>query len=162
MRRTWVLLFATVVLGIPVLAQSTSPLQGAWRIVEVTTAGQSVSTNTSPQPGLYIFTAKHYSFVRVQADRPRPELPQDLKAASADDLIAVWGTAFQANSGTYEVAGGTLTTRPMVAKDPAGMRPGSSNTISYKLDRNTLWLTFSGGRPGHGSVPLTIKLTRVE
>ena len=161
MQRT--LMFVCVLLSISFSAQSAdASLQGVWRIVEVTTMGQNVTTNTAPQPGLYIFTAHHYSLVRVQADKPRPELPQDQTTAAAADLLAVLGSAFQANSGMYEAAGGILTTRPIVAKDPVGMRSGSINTISYKIDASTLWLTFRGGQPGHGRVPLKLKRTRVE
>jgi hypothetical protein len=42
-------------------AQSRPPLQGAWQVVEVTTTGPDGATNTSPQPGLYLFTARQQS-----------------------------------------------------------------------------------------------------
>src|SRR4249920_3684652 len=71
-------------------------------------------TNKSPQPGLYIFTAKHFSFVRVTATKARPDLgPEDYEKATAAQLLALWGpSAFAAFFGTYELAGGKLTTRP--------------------------------------------------
>src|SRR4030095_14440472 len=57
--------------GAPLFTQSGAasqpPLQGVWRVTEVTTTGKDAATNKSPQPGLYIFTAKHYSLVRVTA-----------------------------------------------------------------------------------------------
>src|SRR5690348_4533224 len=48
-----------------------NPLVGAWKITEVTPAnGQKIS---NPQPGLYIFTATHYSMMAVTGTKPRPK-----------------------------------------------------------------------------------------
>jgi hypothetical protein len=55
-------------------SSSRGPLEGVWRVAEVTTTGAKASTNKQPQPGLVIFTAKHYSIIRVTADKPRPAL----------------------------------------------------------------------------------------
>ena len=53
-------------------AQAPSGLQGAWQVVEVTTTGPAGSTNSNPQPGLYLFTARHYSIISVLSQEPRP------------------------------------------------------------------------------------------
>src|SRR5215813_2398588 len=42
-------------------AASQPTLQGVWRVTEITTTGPNASKNGSPQPSLYIYTAKHYS-----------------------------------------------------------------------------------------------------
>ena len=58
-------------------AASQSTLQGVWRVTEVTTTGPNASTNKSPQPSQYIFTAKYFSLIRVNGTTARPDLPED-------------------------------------------------------------------------------------
>ena len=44
--------------------------------------------------------------------------------------------------GTNEVTkGNVITMRPVAAKNPAVMGPGSFITYSYKLDGDTMWVT---------------------
>jgi hypothetical protein len=153
--------------GAPLLSQSRAAsqetIQGVWRVTEVTTTGPNASTNKSPQPSLYIFTPKHYSLMRVNGTTARPDLPQDQMAkATAAQLLAVYGTALSAQSGTYELAGGKLTTRPVVAKNTFGMAPGASFTASYKLDGKTLTITSERNPAGPIENPTTWKLTRIE
>lgn len=96
----------------PLVAQpAAGSLKGAWRVVAVT--GADGKTDSAPQPGLYIFTDRHYSIQRVTA--PRVALPA--QNATDKELAAAFGP-YTANSGTYELKGATLTTRPMVAKNP--------------------------------------------
>lgn len=140
---------------------SRSTVQGVWRVAEVVTTGPGASTNSKPQPGLYIFTARHYSIVRVTADKPRPNQPQDVTKASANELVAAWDP-FTGQAGTYELAGGNLTVRPSVAKNPTVMASGSFTTYSYKLDADTLTLINRTTNAGPVANPTTIKLTRVE
>jgi hypothetical protein len=155
--------------GDPLLSQSRAAseptIQGVWRVTEVTTTGKDASTNKSPQPGLYIFTGRHYSLVRVTASTARPDLgPEDYPKATAAQLLALWGpSAFAAFSGTYELAGGKLTTRPVVARSPRPMAPGAFSTSSYKLDGKTLTITQERGFDGKPVAnPTTLKLTRIE
>jgi hypothetical protein len=155
--------------GAPLLSQSGAAsqptLQGVWRITEVTTTGKDASTNKSPQPSLYIFTAKHYSIARVNGTAPRPNLTAaDYPKATAAQLLAVWGpSGFAAQSGTYEVAGGKLTTRAIVARGTGPMAPGAFATSSYKLDGKTLTITQERGFDGKPvENPTTWKLTRIE
>ena len=65
--------------GAPLLAQSgaasQSTIQGVWRVTEVTTTGPNASTNKSPQPSQYIFTAKYFSLIRINGTKTRPDLP---------------------------------------------------------------------------------------
>ena len=146
-------------------AASQPTLQGVWRVTEITTTGPNASKNSSPQPSLYIYTAKHYSLMRINGTTPRPDLPTDQVAtATAAQLLALWGpSAFAAFSGTYELAGGKLTTRPLVARSPRPMAPGAFSTSSYKLDGNTLTITQERGFDGKPvENPTTLKLTRIE
>lgn len=144
-------------------SKPSSTVQGVWRVVEATITGPNARTDSKPQPSLFIFTAKHYSMVRVGAVGPRPNLPADLTKATVAELTAVWGNpAFAANSGTYEVSGSTLTTRPVVAKNPGVMAAGAYTTYSFKLDGNTLSLTDTRNANGPAPNPTTLKLSRVE
>ena len=138
-----------------------TPLQGVWRVAEVTTTGPNASTTRNPQPGLYIFTGKHYSIVTVTSPTPRPDLPQDTGKATAAQLNAVWGP-LTANSGTYEVTGSTITTRPIAAKNPAVMATGNFSTSSFKVEGNTLTLTTTVVNKNPAANPTTMKLMRIE
>ena len=150
--------------SIDVAAQSKrGSLQGVWQAVEVTVTGPGAGTITipEPRPNLIIVTAKYYSRVEVHSDGPRPMLANVAKA-SADELRAVWDP-FVGEAGTYEVTdGNVLTMRPLVAKNPAAMAPGAFITYSYKLDGDTLWVTFQKNQNGPIVNPVTVKAVRVE
>jgi len=154
--------------GAPLYAQSgaasQSSIQGVWQITQVTTTGPNASTNSSPQPSQYIFTPKHYSIVRVNGTKARPDLTRDQEqSASAAQLLAVYGfDALSAQSGTYEVADGKLTMRALVARNNGAMAPGTSFTSSYKLDGKTLTITSERNPDGPVANPTTWKLTRIE
>jgi hypothetical protein len=150
--------------SIDVAAQSKrGSLQGVWQTVEVTVTGPGARTIAipEPRPNLVIITAKYYSRVEDHSEGPRPILA-DVAKASADELRAVWDP-FIGEAGTYEVtAGNVMTMRPLVAKNPAAMAPGSFSTYSYKLDGDTLWVTFQKNQNGPIVNPVTVKAVRVE
>jgi len=154
--------------GAPLLSQSKAAsqetIQGVWRITEVTTTGKDAATNKNPQPGLYIFTARHYSIARVNGTTARATLPAaDYPKATAAQLLAAWGpSGFAAQSGTYELAGGKLTTRAIVSRGTGPMAPGAFSTSSYKLDGKTLTITPERNQNGPTENPTTSKLTRIE
>jgi hypothetical protein len=144
-------------------AQSTrTSIQGVWRIVDATTTGPGARTIAfGERPNLTIITARHYSRVEVQADKPRPILA-DVAKASADELRAVWGP-FVSEAGTYELTSGSLITmRPIASKNPAVMGPGVFITYSYKLEGDSLSLTQERNQNGPFANPFTLRLTRVE
>ena len=146
-----------------VAAQSKrSPLEGVWQTVEVTLSGPGARTITirEPKPNLLIATARHYSRVEDQGEKPRPMLP-DAGKATADELRAVWGP-FVGEAGTYEVAGNVITMRPIAAKNPAAMVPGAFITYSFKLDGDTIWVTQQRNQNGAFANPATIKAVRIE
>jgi hypothetical protein len=150
--------------SIDVAAQSKrGSLQGVWQTVEVTVTGPGARTIAipEPRPNLIIITAKYYSRVEDHSEGPRPILA-DVAKASADELRAAWDP-FIGEAGTYEVtAGNVMTMRPLVAKNPAAMAPGSFITYSYKLDGDTLWVTFQKNQNGPIVNPVTVKAVRVE
>jgi Lipocalin-like domain len=149
--------------GVSVVGQSKPSIQGVWKVTEVTTTGPNAVTNKSPQPGLYIFTAKHYSIVRDTARTPRPAIKDPLKV-TPDEALATFNS-FQAQAGTYEVTSTTLKATPVVAKNPppAGQRYGATITWTMQLSGDTLTLkqvmAISGKPPAN---PAMIRLTRVE
>lgn len=158
-----VLVGAALLTGVDVAAQSKTSLQGVWQTVEVKITGPGARTITipEPRPNLAIITAKHYSRVEVQAEGPRP-IPADVTTASADELRAVWGP-FVGEAGTYELTGANeITMRPIAAKNPAAMVPGSFIAYSFRMEGNTLYVTQLRNQQGPFTNPATFKLMRVE
>jgi hypothetical protein len=156
-------------LGVAVLAsQGTAAqptresIQGVWRIAEATVTGPGARTiSFAERPNLTIITARHYSRVEVQADKPRPILA-DVAKASADELRAAWGP-FVSEAGTYEVTPGAfITMRPIASKNPAVMGSGVFITYAYKLEGDTLSLTQQRNQNGPFANPFTLRFTRVE
>jgi hypothetical protein len=145
-------------------AQTAPSLQGVWRVTEVVVTGANATTDKSPQPGLYIFTKEHYSIMEVQGPGARGQFgpakdPAKLTDAEKIARYEVWDK-FTANSGTYQVSGTTLTTRPLVAKNPSVMT-GPSMTREFRIQGNTLTLVLKS-RPGEPVSESRTTLTRVE
>ena len=153
-----------LVVGASMMAysQESSSIEGAWRITETISTGENASSNKTPQPGLFLFTKKHYSVVSVGGTAPRPDLgaPADpAKLTDAEKLARyeVWD-AFSANAGTYSVSGNTVTLSAMVAKNPAVMaRPGTPR--EFKIEGNTMTLTQ---KSADGKRETRTVLTRAE
>jgi hypothetical protein len=143
---------------------SSTPVQGVWRVQERTVTGANPSKTTTPQPGIYIFTARHYSLVAIPGASPRPKVDatptgQGANVTDAQKLaIFPQWLQFQANSGTYEVKGTTLTTKPIVAKNETVMA-GPGATYQFKVDGNMLWLT---NKTPDGKSTTELKLARLE
>jgi Lipocalin-like domain len=163
--RTVVLAVLTVALSATSFAQTKSPIEGVWRVAEVQiTGGTNPGTNTSPQPGLCIFTRGHYSLMTITSDKPRTVVPGGPGQPATTDAqkIALYDhwAPFTANAGTYSVKGSTLMTKPLVAKNE-GVMQGQGQTREFKVEGNTLWLIQP---PAAGQTGGTIrtKLTRVE
>ena len=135
-------------------------IEGVWVFTEITTTGPNGSTKQVSQPSMYIFTKKHYSIIRVTADAPRPEI--DAATATAEDLRKVFVQDFVANAGTYELKGGKLTIRPMVAKGPGFMKPEVFATSSVKVEGGTMTMVSESTNTGPTQNPTTTKLRRVE
>jgi hypothetical protein len=157
---------ALFAMGAPVLAraQAAPSLQGAWRVTEVVVTGANAATNKSPQPGLYVFTRQHYSIMTVNGTAPRKDFgtPRDPAKLTDAEKIAryeVWD-AFTANSGTYQVSGSTLTTRPLVAKNP-GVMAGPAAAREFRIEGNTLTL-IQKSAVGQPVSETRTRLTRVE
>jgi len=171
MKRTVTAMFVAIALATTVMAQGEArgPLEGVWKVTEEVVTGADASSTTSPQPSLFIFTRTHYSMLRVASSQPRALFKA--MDPTSEEKIATFDT-FIANSGTYDVAGTTLTVRPIVAKNPNFMA-GGSDKYQFRVDGNTLWLTSKSTdlniRVGDRVVPVSgavnetrRKLIRVE
>jgi hypothetical protein len=134
--------------------------QGVWRTVEVVVATPTPQ-RFRPEATLAIFHGRHYSRVEVHAERPRSAL-KDVRAASADELRAVWGP-FVGEAGTFELSGNNVVTmQAMVAKNPAAMTNGATSVFTYQRNGDTLILTQVRSPSGQSAIPVTITLVRVE
>ena len=145
-------LFASFAVATAVQAQphAGNPLVGAWRISEIAETGKPPLTN--PQPGLYIFTPKHYSFIRINGNKPLPDYPSNDKASDADK-ITVFNTIYM-QSGSYTLKDNVLAVKVLVAKSAFAMAaPG--NQFDVALNGDTLTLTQKPNGPA-------LKMVRVE
>src|SRR5215472_1285872 len=118
MLRTLKVLVVVTMLAMTLAAQSGSsrgPLEGTWKVTEIVVTGANSATTPNPQPGLFIFTRTHYSFMRVAANEPRPLFKAE--AATNDEKLKAYDS-FAGTTGTYDVSGTTLTIRPIVARSP--------------------------------------------
>src|SRR5438132_12717107 len=108
-----------------VSAQSSTKktIEGVWKVTEIVVSGENASNVLNPQPGLIIFTQKHYSVMWVPGNQPRTLFKEE--NPTNEEKIAAYDS-FVANSGTYEVAEGILTLHPMVARSPNFMSGGVS------------------------------------
>ena len=158
----------------PAVGQPAPSIQGVWRNVErvipaATAPGDRsdpfghvpVGTQTTVQPGLLIFTKNHYSRTTDTAVEPRPKLDYAAANPTAEELQARWGP-FQANAGTYELSGDTLTLHPFVAKEPREQGGDSFARLAVKLEGNTLSLTPIANSRGRIAAGVTSKYVRVE
>jgi hypothetical protein len=141
---------------------NSSSIRGAWQAIQVTMTGPNPRTISipEPRPNLTLITGKHYSHIQVESEGPRPAIA-DLAKASADELRATWGP-FSGDAGTYEIASNTITTHPIVSKNPAAMAKGAFTVYAIKQQGDTLWMTEQRTHRGAVANPWTIKMVRVE
>jgi hypothetical protein len=119
----------------PALSQS---IRGVWRPAEIIITNDSGTSRhtTDVQPGLAIYTARHYSMTAVQGFAPRP-LPS--AQPTDEELVRLW-RSFVANAGTYSLKDSTLSITPTVAKNPAIMS-GATRTIRVHVVADSMWTT---------------------
>ena len=170
-RITIILILALVA---PLASQSEPSIQGVWRVVARTIPASTNSgdrkdpfghvpegTQNAVQPGLLIFTQKHYSRTTDTAVEPRPTSTEAVPGKpTVEELQARWGP-FQANAGTYELSGNILTLRLMVSKNPNDQR-GNFARLTVKMDGDRLWLTPMENATGRIAAGVTSEYVRVE
>ena len=131
------------------VAAATNPLvgqtiDGVWKPVEVVAdSGASRGRHTTDvQPGLLVFTRRHYSMMFVQGFAPRA-IPS---ASATDEQVGLLFIPFTANAGTYQRTDSTITFTPTVAKHPAVMA-GGPFTVQLRVKGDTLWARGLPGTP---------------
>jgi hypothetical protein len=131
--------------------QMKNPLVGAWKVTEIANANSPPLTN--PQPGLYVFTEKHYSAVRLNGTKPLPSYPSNDVATDADK-VASFDTLY-VNSGGYAISGNMLILSPVVAKSAFAMAPGRTLQYEFTVKGDTLTFVQKPNGPG-------LKFVRLE
>ena len=142
---------------------SASPLEGAWRRVEMSIRGGSTTspargaaragTYARTQPSLLIFTKGYYSLMEVRGNEPRDRLsgsPSNAELASAYQSV-------RANSGRYELDGSTLRWHIVVDQDPNRM--GNAFTSQFRVEGDSLGITSENQ---DGTITTTRRYVRVR
>ena len=156
-------------------SQSPHPIRGVWRNIERVIPGATnpgdrrdpfahvpAGTQRDVQPGLLIFTEKHYSRTTDIAVQPRPTADYaNPGKPTLEELQARWGP-FAANAGTYELSGDTLTLRALVSKEPRDQTSGGFARLRVQMDGNTLSLTPFERSDGPIRAGVMSKYVRVE
>lgn len=135
-------LFAVFAIGwTPTAAQDHSDLLGRWIVVSWTNPEGEVDSD--PGRGLFIFTETNYSMLYVTGGEPRAQWSDEPTDA---ELLAALGSMV-GNSGRYSVDGDQLTYEAYVALNPNYMAgfPDNDVTVTYKLEGETLSLTWTSG-----------------
>ena len=160
MKRTTIAFVLLVSITVLLNAQGAkSPVEGVWKVAEITVTGANALTNSKPLPGFYIFTKGYYSIVTENGTKARPSTVGN-QSPDKDRLAAY--AALTAQSGTYQIKGSTLTTRPLVAKNPDVMAPTAQPGVrDFKIEGNTLWFTQKSA-PGQPASETRTKLVRAE
>lgn len=98
-----------------------SRLEGAWRLVEtaVRATGQAWETRPAPQGGLFVFSARHYSYFYLRGADPRPRFT-DANRPSEEERAATYDT-FIAGAGSYTFDGRTAALKTDFRKNPNEM-----------------------------------------
>lgn len=132
-----------------------NPFVGAWIITRAAVtdpAGTTVDEN--PEPGLYIFTERHFSNMLI----PGAERVPFREEGTAAERLAAYDN-FIADAGTYEYTDTTLTVRNIIAKVPNVMPPYASGPVTYqwRLDGEALVLSLRGAwAPVEGQITYTL------
>jgi len=143
------------------LAQANS-IEGVWKLTSIVRTGTQPLSLTSPQPGYTIYSHGYYATVTdnstsARAASPPPKDPANPSDADKLARFAEWGP-MQAQAGTYEVKGSTLTRKPEVAKNVSAMATPNVQQITVK--GNTL-VMVSQAPPGQTGTQ-TVTMTRVK
>ena len=130
-----------VMLGMQPL--QSNPIRGAWRIVRTSlAAGEQPKFQDYTQPGLILFTARHYSLMYVEGNEPRKKFVNPMQPTDAEKLEAF--ESFVGHSGTYSLQDSIVAMNVDVAKVPNLMEPPFRSTFArfvYRTKGDTLLLT---------------------
>ena len=124
-------------------------LEGAWAVSEVVVSSADTSFSiTAPRPGLFVFARNHFSAVIIVGKGP-------LEPFSEDPTDAERLTAFRnlrATAARYELGDSIMTITTFVDAIPSDI--GDTFTAGYRLDDQTLVLTFADDQGGTTTITL--------
>ena len=116
-------------------------LRGVWRVTEVSSRAPGAAwVSVTPNVSLYIFTERHYSYMFATGVGPRRPFSGDPNKPTDADKVAAYDS-FVAASGTYSLAGHTLTLNAILHKNPNEMA-GEPLTYTVDIEPNTLRMTI--------------------
>jgi hypothetical protein len=119
-------------------APEVGPLEGAWRLVSRRTiAADGETTESTIQSSVTLFVSGHYSVAFSSGDEPFPGFADTWTAT--DEEAAARLAAIVVNTGTYELDGSRLITRPIFALIPTFQ--GGEAVFEWELTGDTLTLT---------------------
>ena len=98
-------------------AAPTVAIEGAWRIVETAVRNPGGDWQSQPvrQGGLYVFSARNYSYFYVRGADPRAHFREANRPTDAEKVAAY--DSFIAGAGSYTLSGRTLGTEGRVPED---------------------------------------------
>lgn len=96
-------------------------IRGAWRVVQLAAREPGGEWDIRPQPqsGLYVFSARHYSYAYIPGGRPRPHFGDANRPTEAEKAAAY--DTFRGGAGSYSFDGGVLQLKTDVGKNPNEM-----------------------------------------
>lgn len=116
-------------------------LQGTWRLVEtaVRLPGGAWETRPAPQGGLFVFTARHYSYFYVRGSEPRARFADANKPVPAEMAAAY--DSFIAGAGSYGFDGRKLMLKADFRKNPNEMT-GDTWQWETQMEGDTVRFVF--------------------
>ena len=136
-------------------------VRGVWKVTEVASRapGAEWEVRATPYLSQFIFTNKHYSYMYVPGVGPRKRFAGDPNKPTDAEKVEAYNSLVAA-TGTYSLAGPTLTMNALVHKNPNEMA-GTVLTYTVTADASTLRMVIANPPflPGN---EWRMVLTRVE
>ncbi|MBA3641384.1 MAG: SgcJ/EcaC family oxidoreductase [Acidobacteriota bacterium] len=122
-------------------AAAAPSIQGTWRLVETAlrAPGGAWETRPAPQGGLFVFTARHYSYFYVRGSERRARFADANKPTPAEMAAAY--ESFIAGAGSYRFDGRTLMLQSDFRKNPNEMT-GETWQWDTQMDGDTVRFVF--------------------
>jgi hypothetical protein len=118
--------------------QDEPDLRGVWKIAELASRLPAAQWEVRATPHLsqFIFTAKHYSYMYVPGGGPRKLFAGDPNRPTDAEKVEAYNSLVAA-TGTYSLAGRSLTMKARIHKNPNEMA-GAPLTYSVTPDGSTM------------------------
>jgi hypothetical protein len=100
------------------------------------------TTNNSPQPGLVLFTGRHYSLMYVEGTQPRKLFADPQRITDAEKIDAF--DTFVGHTGTYRIADSVIAMQAVIAKLPNLVQSDLGDSFmrfAHQITGDTLRLT---------------------